>query len=570
METLRPSTKARQRLVEHPAREGLSVCCMTSGRRPALLAGVLEPLRRVADEIVVAAEAPRARAVHEAVSGLADSVLSFPATSPADRPIAWLFRSCAGRWIFNVDDDEGPSPRLVAALPALLERRDVTHAWIARRWVYPTRNSYIVSAPWGTEFQLRLVRADERFLQFSDDFHRPVVCHGPSMYVDAPLWHLDTVMNPAADRRRKAASYERERPGMRLAGLSHNVGLYVPELYPDLQVAAVPDEDRAVIAAALAGKGRHENGRSTAFVEATTAEIDREWVGAPFGDDLYGAQLEVVTIPHAMYAGTQTTVDVRVRNRGDRTWSWGREARPEIMLAYRWWAHGAPVPDRAALQTALPLDIRPGASEVVPVHVVPPDRPGRYELEVDLLHHRVRPFAAAVLSEVEVRPRRRLAVIAPAGRVGQLALELGLPPDVEPVVLLRDRVDRDAYGDFETIPALRPYLLTGLEGRGRLRTLASILSRTAALSRLSANHWSQPEYAALLRLRDESDALLIEGPTWEPDAAFGREWAWVAATALLWRLRGKPVFIRDGALPAGDGARERTVRGILGALGRAR
>ena len=570
METLRPSTEARQRLVEHPAREGLSVCCMTSGRRPALLAGVLEPLRRVADEIVVAAEAPRARAVHEAVSGLADVVLSFPATSPADRPIAWLFRSCAGRWIFNVDDDEVLSPRLVAALPALVERRDVTHAWIARRWVYPTRNSYIVSAPWGTEFQLRFVRADERFLQFSDDFHRPVVCHGPSVYVDAPLWHLDTVLNPAADRRRKAASYERERPGMRLAGLSHNVGLYVPELYPDLQVAAVPDEDRAAIAAAMAGRGRHEGGRPTAFVEAAAAEVDREWVGAPFGDDLYRAQLEFVTIPHAMYAGTQTTVDVRVTNRGDRTWPWGREARPEITLAYRWWARGATVPDRAALQTALPLDIRPGASEVVPVHVVPPDRPGRYELEVDLLHAGVRTFGAAVLSEVDVRPGRRLAVIAPADRVGELMAQLELPPDVTPVVLLRDHVDRDAYGDFETVPALRPYLLTGLEDRGRLWTLTAILRRAAVVARSSENHWSQPEYAELLRLRDESDALLIGGSTWEPDAAFGREWVWVTATALLWRLSGKPVFIRDGALPGGPGVRDRTVRRILGTIGRRR
>ena len=50
-------------------------------------------------------------------------------------------------------------------------------------------------------------------MQFSDVFHRPVVCHGPSMYVEAPLWHLDTMLNAAAERRLKAAGYERERPG---------------------------------------------------------------------------------------------------------------------------------------------------------------------------------------------------------------------------------------------------------------------------------------------------------------------------------------------------------------------
>ena len=82
--------------------------------------------------------------------------------------------------------------------------------------------------------------ADDRFLQFSDEFHRPVVCHGPSGYVEEPLWHLDTVLNPAARRRRKAAAYERERAGMRFAGRAHNLGLYVPELEPELALTPVP------------------------------------------------------------------------------------------------------------------------------------------------------------------------------------------------------------------------------------------------------------------------------------------------------------------------------------------
>ena len=103
----------------------LSVCCMTSGRRPALLAGVLASLRSVADEIVVAVEATRAADVHSAVAGVADRVIAFPQTFPADRPIAWLFRSCSGTWIFNVDDDEIPSPALVAALPELVRRTGV-------------------------------------------------------------------------------------------------------------------------------------------------------------------------------------------------------------------------------------------------------------------------------------------------------------------------------------------------------------------------------------------------------------------------------------------------------------
>ena len=96
-----------------------------------------------------------------------------------------------------------PSPRLVDALPACSSGA-TSPTRGSRGAGHPTRDTYVASPPWGTEFQLRLVLADERFLQFSDDFHRPVVCHGPSVYVDAPLWHLDTVLNPAANRRRKA------------------------------------------------------------------------------------------------------------------------------------------------------------------------------------------------------------------------------------------------------------------------------------------------------------------------------------------------------------------------------
>ena len=133
------------------------------------------------------------------------------------------------------------------------------------------------------------------------------------------------------------------------------------------------------------------------------------------------------------------------------------------------------------------------------------------------------------------------------------------------VAVLRDPADCDAYGDFATVPGLRPYLLAGADDRGRLRTLAGVLYRTAAAAR-AGHGWARPEYQSLLALRSDSDALVIDAPNWELDAAFGREWTSVAATALLWRLGGKPVFLRDEALPGGPGLRERAVRGLLRAL----
>lgn len=542
----------------------LSVCCMTSGRRPALLAGVLAALRSAADEVVVAVEAAQAEDVHAAVGDLADTVLSFPKASPADRPIAWLFRACSGDWIFNVDDDEVPSQELVDALPELSRRDDITHAWVARRWLYPGPDTYIASAPWGTEFQLRLVLADERFLQFSDVFHRPVVCHGPSAYVEAPLWHLDTVLNPAAYRRLKAAAYERERPGMRVGGLAHNTGMYLPELHPDLELLPVPARARQAIAAAQALRAP-AGSPSAALIHATAGEIDRDWVGPPYPDSLYRAVLTLPTAPARMAAGVQHTVDVRVANESDITWRWGPDARPEIRLAYRWRREaGGEVQEPAALRTTLPADLSPGTTQLVPVHVVAPAATGSYVLEVDLVHEGVRWFGTAAEASVEVRDRRRVAVLARAERVPALVEELELAPEIEPVAILRDAADRDGYDDFATVVGLRRYLLDGTDGRSRVATLLRVLARALVLSRPSrASHWSQPEYATVTGLASSTERLVVDGPTWAPDAAFGREWAWVVVTALLWRSNGRPVVIADGALPRGRGLRTAAVRWIL-------
>ncbi len=518
----------------------------------------------MADEIVVAVEEPRADAVQAAVATVADSVLAFPPTAPADRPVAWLFGACTGPWIFNVDDDEVPSTALVAALPELVQREDITHAWVARRWLYPTQDTYIGSRPWGNEFQLRFALADDRFLQFSDVFHRPVVCHGPSVYVEAPLWHLDGVLNPAAQRRLKARVYEQERPGMRLDGLAHNEGVYLPELQRSLELLPVPDEEREAIAAARAFQAPLSGVSRATLVRVSAAEVDRRWVGAPHPESLYRATLTLPSAPSEMTAGVQHTINVRVTNESDAVWRWGRDARPEIRLAYRWRRGEDVVQEPTALRTTFPADLQPGTTQVVPVHVVAPEVPGAYDLDVDLVHEDVCWFGLGVSAAVEVRERRRIAVVARSERVPDLVAELELSPEVEPVVLLRDPTDRSAYGDYESVTGPRRYLLDGTETSGRFMTLVRIVSRTLTLMRRSrGEHWSRPEYESLLSVRSSTDRLVVDGPNWSPDAAFGREWSWVAVTALLWRMARRPVVIADGALPSGPGARVAAVRRAL-------
>jgi hypothetical protein len=114
----------------------------------------------------------------------------------------------------------------------------------------------------------------------------------------------------------------------------------------------------------------------------------------------------------------------------------------------------------------------------------------------------------------------------------------------------------------------RTYLLAGTEARGGLRTLATILARTATMARRSPTHWSLPGYRDLFDLRRDSDGLVVDSPNWEEGAAFGREWAWVAASALLWRLGGKQTLVRERALPRGAGLRDRVVRAALRSVAR--
>lgn len=551
--------------------EDLSVCCMTSGRRPKLLAGILTLLRDVADEIVVAIEEPRAELVHAAVSGVADRLLTFPPLRPADRPIAWLFRSCNGRWIFNIDDDEVPSPELIAELPRLVRRNDITHASVARRWLYPTPDTYLAEAPWNTEFQLRFCLADDRCLQFGDVFHRPVICHGPGAFVDAPLWHLDTALNPLEGRLAKARAYDLERPGMRLGGIAHNVGVYVPErVEPEPATEQVGPADRAAITAATDFEPSPSSTLAP-LTHATREQVDLHWPGPPYPEGLYRGRLTIPRPPKLLTSGLQQTIDVVLENQGDSTWRWGPDARPEVRLGYRFGKNGHPVDDPLSLRTTLPADLAPGASLVAPLHVVAPQESGDFTLELDLIHEHVRWFGIGAVLDVEVRERRQVAVIGHLGAVVSMLEDMAVSAAVEPVVVLRDPVDRGSYGDFRTVPGVRRPLLEGTAASGPLTTLIQLFTRSIRIARAASGFRAStravaPGHAPLLAQLSESEALIVTGPNWEPDAAQGREWWVVVTTAIAARRLGVAVVVPDSALPSGGRVRDAVVRRALGRL----
>jgi hypothetical protein len=544
------------------------VCCLSSGRAPDRLAAILALFAPIADEVVVAVEEPRALDAHAALAGVADLVLSFPPTHPSDRPIPWLFGSCSGRWIFNVDDDEVPSPQLLAMLPAVVARDDITHAWVARRWLYPTTSTYLDEAPWNNEFQLRLLLADPRFTQFSDVFHRPVVAHGPGVYLDGVLWHLDTAINPLARRRSKAEAYELERPGMRISGRSHNHALYVPELAPEPRLAAVPADEHEVVERVLSGDGQLIRRDPPQLLFASADDVDAAWPGAARKLGSLHGRISAAAPPEAMRARVQETVDVSITNESDVTWRWGKDARPPIRLAYSWSRDGEPVREPIALRTVLPADLAPGATQVVPLHVVPPAEPGRYELRLELVHDGVGMFAVTPPLELAVEERERVALVGEPLEIRRLLAQLSAAPFVEPVIVLGNDSDRLAYGDHACVSGLRGPLLAGLETSGRLSRALRLSWRSLSLVRQARRYRRHGSSGAtaldtLFDVLHDARGLFVAGVDWPPDAAPGREWWRLVTTVRVARAAGCPVYVADGAMPDGSRARDVAMRRLI-------
>jgi hypothetical protein len=446
----------------------LSVCCMTRGPGPQV-AAILELFRPVADEIVVALDDRAEPEVAAALASVTDRLVGYSYAEPVDRPLPWLFRQCSGRWILLWDDDEVPSRTLLDALPGFLAAGDVTGVWLPRRWLHPDEAAYLDLPPWRPDYQLRLLANDLRLLRFPAETHWQLAVLGPVRYADAPIYHLDLVLNPLEARAGKAERYEALLPGKRVAGRPLNEAFYLPERTPDAATAPVPAEDLELIRRVL--DAPPVAGSAPIVPVAARAEIDRFWEGILPAD--YGARLELREEPAQLVADEVRTLDVLVENRGDAVWPWG-ERHPKIRLTYRWRRDGDVVAE--GLRTPLPANVDPGASALVPLVVQAPAQPGRYRLAVDLVHEHVRWFEAGFEVEMDVVPRRRLAVYGPL----ELAQLADLEPGLEPLLLSDDpEALRGRYAG-EVAPGAGTFLLPGLP-EGRLAGSAVLFARIARL-----------------------------------------------------------------------------------------
>lgn len=369
----------------------LSVCSLVHAP-PGRVAATLAPLRELGPEVVLGVDDRVDPDWIEEYRRLADRVILAPFPGSFSPVFSWLREQCAGTWILHVEDDEVPGTELAAEVAETVERADVTHAWVRRRWLYPDRRRYLDQWPWLPDYSLRLFRNDPALLRFPGRVHELVSAVGPRRFLRAPVYHGRLLLGSLEERERKAAHYEQARPGLILEGRPLNETFYLPERRRGLRTAPVPKKDAELVDRFVAKAGGLPAAKGRCEVErAEPAEVTRAWERRELGPGACRARLRLLDDDLHVTAGETRTFDVEVENLGDERWPGGLDAHPQIRVAYRWLEGG-----EEGLRTGFGAPVGPGERVLVPVEVLGPPTPGKHMLELDLVHEHVRWFGAGI------------------------------------------------------------------------------------------------------------------------------------------------------------------------------
>jgi len=271
------------------------------------IAALLAPLRALADEVVIAADARVDTVTLAGYAALADRLFTVDFLL-YERHLSWLHAQCTSDWILRLDGDELTSAALVRRLPELLERRDVQQYWIRRSWVYPDAATVLDELPWSTDYLNRLVRNDGT-LSFTGLQHAHADPVTPSAYIEQPVFHLELLLADEAARRSKAIRYEVTRPKLRPPGGGRfNEAYYLPELRRRLRTSDAPSEDAPALVEAIHAGAPTVRGCSSAVKHVPLAQMDALWPGRTLAPAAYRA---------AIVARRQRSRSLRAR----RVWS---------------------------------------------------------------------------------------------------------------------------------------------------------------------------------------------------------------------------------------------------------
>jgi hypothetical protein len=286
---------------------------MTAGRDPARVRSILALLRPLAAEIVLAADERVADAIHAACADLTDRRLAYTFEWPPARYIGWIHHQCSGDWILRLDDDELPSQALLDALPRLITDRRHSCFWLPSRHLYPGLASYLVNHPWCPDYHARLVRNVPGLWRFSGRAHHEAEVLGEHRREpDAALYHLRYVETREAQRHATAERYEALKAGATTEAYPVNA-LYLPEQWDGLQIAPVPERDRALVAAVArpAPRARAAHRPPPDGMEhASVADVDRFNGNRPVPEDAYRAEIHVSAGRPALFAGVVAHLEV--------------------------------------------------------------------------------------------------------------------------------------------------------------------------------------------------------------------------------------------------------------------
>jgi inositol phosphorylceramide mannosyltransferase catalytic subunit len=362
----------------------LSVCCLTDAPG-ARIRAIMEPLREVADEIVLAADARVGEADLADYRAVADRVLRREVEF-FEPHLAWLHEQCSGDWILRLDGDEVPSAALIERLPGLTVATDVRQYWLPYRWLDPTGAGWLDELPWSPDYHNRLVRNDET-LSFAGRSHTEADPAFPSRYLEDPIYHL---ICPLRSREERLAhsflSYELREPS-RVApgGGPFNATYYLPERFARRAPAPLPPADQELVSAAL-GSGSAPDARPR------REHRPREASGS----------FRLLERDLRMYAGEVRGLFVEVANRNGRSWPGGLDEEPRVRISYHWADRHGRVLVFDGERSPLPAPLGDGETAIAPVTVIAPAEPGRYRLELDLVHEGVQWFGEEMTVELEV------------------------------------------------------------------------------------------------------------------------------------------------------------------------
>ena len=178
--------------------------------------------------------------------------------------------------------------------------------------------------------------------------------------------------------------------------------MYVPEDHA-VDTAPVPEPDRALIERVLDGSEAPAGLRAIGPPprHAGRDELERPTAARSVLPGAYDAAIQLEPDQPALAAGEVRQLEVVAENRGDEWWPRG-DVPPYIRLGARWLDGGSGAAAAPEARAVFTETVRPGQATRVMLRVVAPPDPGRYTLEVDLVHEHVRWFGCPARLELDV------------------------------------------------------------------------------------------------------------------------------------------------------------------------